>query len=45
MNDARKVLLSETAEQRFSLGEVDIDLVIPAYARTSNSRLTSTLSQ
>lgn len=31
MNDARKVLLSETAEQRFSLGEADIDLVIPAY--------------
>jgi len=31
MNDARKVLLSETAEQRFSLGEAAIDLVIPAY--------------
>ena len=36
MNDARKVLLSETAEQRFSLGEAAIDLVIPAYAWASS---------
>ena len=34
MNDARKILLSQMAEQRFAVGEVDVDLVIPAYVRT-----------
>ncbi|CAE7530406.1 Mettl23 [Symbiodinium natans] len=36
MNDARKILLSQMAEQRFAVGEVDVDLVIPAYVLDLN---------
>jgi len=31
MTEARKALLSQTLEQRFPMGQVDVDLVLPAY--------------
>ena len=38
MNAARKALLSQIAETRFGLGEVDVDLVVPAYVQCSGMR-------
>ncbi|CAE7171199.1 unnamed protein product [Symbiodinium pilosum] len=38
MNAARKALLSQIAETRFGLGEVDVDLVVPAYVECSGMR-------